>query len=196
MRPDREDIAPLAIIVVALVLPLIIPLTDSPTAFFKQATSFYASGLKWIVPLIVVCGCVIYMGQKRQLRREKALTRSRGEQTKLDFVNLFVTEPERQAAALIYPRLQSMTASGRMTLKKEDALLKAPFAFDEEDLYFEIEELCFEADLSPALNPEVGAELFHFRTVDDLVMALAQLIARQKLTRIPYNTQPTSEMPC
>jgi hypothetical protein len=180
MRLDRHDIFPLIVI---LMFGFAIPIAlwvgfgsrQQIVRDVYDTTEFFAFA-SVAVALFIACFTI------RLRRRETRFLTERGEQTRSDFAALFARESEQRAAALLFQRLRSMTATGRMpTLRKEDQLSGPPLYIVPDDLAEQVEELCEELDICTSLDPDAKILLYSSNTVSDLVSALAHFIERQGL---------------
>jgi hypothetical protein len=178
MRLDKDDIFPASIIATfALAIPIALWFGFGTR---QQITHDVFDIVKYFALVGVAVAPFVLWFNIRLRRREGRFLTERGEQTATDFASLFVTESERQAAAILFDRLRSMTATRRVPkLHKEDLLNGPPLFLVPDDLNENIEELCEELDICTLLDPDARSALFESKTVSQLVSALARFIERQ-----------------
>jgi hypothetical protein len=178
MRLDRDDMFPLSVI---LVFGFAIPLSVWLGLGTRSQIFHDLQGIAKEFAIVSVCLALLVAGLTIHARRRNwRLLRELGEQTASDFAALFTTESEQRAAHLLFGRLRSMTATGRVpTLQKEDELSHHPLFLDETELSEQLQQLCEQQEIFTALDRDSEGALYRATTVGQVVSALARFIDQQ-----------------
>ena len=178
MQFDRQDIFPLSVV---LLFGLVIPFGAWLGLGTRQQIShdlLYVAKAFAIASFVfaVLIGFFSIFGQ----RRAKRILTERGEQSPADFVAQFASESERHAATIVFDTLRELSAAKQMPrLERRDQMSGPPLFLAQGDLEQRLETLCQELDLSLWIDPDGSSALYGAETVEQLVLALAHLIARQ-----------------
>ena len=154
MNFDRKDIVPLSIITVAILLPVVVAIEYGGLRQVLVGLRGAGIAILWFIVLVMSFG---WLTRIRQNKREQQLISERGRQTVGDFVLLFQPGSERRIAALLYPRIQSLTVT-QQPLRGDDIMVGAPLNLDAEDLMDEVDEICNECDIQSRNELETALE--------------------------------------